>query len=244
MDSFDNLKVSVIIPSFNRFNFLLNTINSVKAQTFKNLEIIVVNDGSNDENYYSYNWNSNNIKILHNKENSKNLFGYPSIGFIRNRGIEVASGNYIAFCDDDDIWFENKIKMQLDAMKLSGCKMSSSDGLIGYGIFDNSRKYLAYNAEFYYQKIKEIYKIKNSNLMDKGFPEIWDREFIKVHNCIICSSVIVEKNILNNVDNFSLKKPPGEDYDCWLKVLNYTNSAYINDICFYYDLNHGLGRNY
>ena len=51
----DNLKVSVIIPSFNRFNLLLNTLNSVKAQTFINLEIIVVNDGSNIDNYYSYN---------------------------------------------------------------------------------------------------------------------------------------------------------------------------------------------
>ena len=49
-------KVSVIIPTFNRFKYLLNTIKSVREQTYKNLEIIVVNDCSTQKEYYEYNW--------------------------------------------------------------------------------------------------------------------------------------------------------------------------------------------
>lgn len=55
-------KVSVIIPTYNRFKYLLNTIKSVKAQTYLNIEIIVVNDKSIQKEYYGYDWKSNNIK--------------------------------------------------------------------------------------------------------------------------------------------------------------------------------------
>ena len=98
-------KVSVIIPTYNRFKYLLNTIKSVKAQTYLNIEIIVVNDKSIQKEYYDYDWESNNIKIIHLEKNSKEIFGYACAGFVRNKGIELSSGKYIAFCDDDDIWF-------------------------------------------------------------------------------------------------------------------------------------------
>ena len=67
-------KVSVIIPTFNRFNYLLNTIESVKKQTYKNLEIIVINDKSTQKEYYNYDWDANNISIIHLDQNSKQNF--------------------------------------------------------------------------------------------------------------------------------------------------------------------------
>ena len=63
-------KVSVIIPSFNRFKYLLNTIESVKKQTYTNLEIIVINDTSTQKEYYDYDWNANDITIIHLDKNS------------------------------------------------------------------------------------------------------------------------------------------------------------------------------
>ena len=237
-------KVSVIIPTYNRFKYLLNTIKSVKEQTYLNIEIIVINDKSLEKEYYEYDWESNNIKIIHLEKNTKEIFGYACAGFVRNKGIEISSGNYIAFCDDDDIWFPNKIEIQLKAMQESGCKMSSTDGLIGQGMFNPSKSYKKYNAEHYYETLQTIYNNKRSDLLMNGFPVIWNFNFIKVHNCIICSSVVIEKTGLNKINNMKCVKNGQEDYDCWLSALQHTNSIYVTDICFYYDNGHGYGQNY
>jgi len=237
-------KVSVVIPTYNRFKFLLNTIKSVKEQTYSNIEIIVVNDCSTQQEYYEYGWTKNNIVVLHLEKNSKSIFGYACAGFVRNKGIELSSGKYIAFCDDDDIWFPNKIEMQLKAMQETGCKMSSTDGLIGQGIYDSKKLYKKYNAEHYYNTLQDIYRKKGSNLLDNGFPRIWNLEFLKKHNCVICSSVVVEKTILDKINNMKCVKNGQEDYNCWLEALEHTDDVYVKDICFYYDCGHGTGRNY
>ena len=237
-------KVSVIIPTYNRFKYVLNTIQSVKEQTYSNIEIIVVNDNSTQKEYYEYEWEKNNIKIIHLEKNSKTIFGYACAGYVRNKGIEISCGKYIAFCDDDDIWFPNKIKLQIKAIQDSGCKMSSTDGLIGNGIYDSTKKYNKYNAEYYYNLLQNIYKNKCSNLLDNGFPNIWNLDFLKIHNCIICSSVVIEKTILDKINNMKCINNAQEDYDCWLRALQHTDSIYVNDICFYYDNGHGDGQNY
>ena len=237
-------KVSVIIPTYNRFKYLLNAIKSVKDQTYPNIEIIIVNDKSIEKEYYDYDWSSNNIKIIHLEKNSKEIFGYACAGFVRNRGIEISSGKYIAFCDDDDIWFPNKIEIQLKSMEETGCKMSSTDGLIGNGIFEPTKSYKKYNAEHFYNTLQRIYKRKNSNLLNNGFPKIWNLNFLRIHNCVICSSVVIEKTILNKINNMKNVRNGIEDYDCWLRALQHTNIVYVKDICFYYDNRHGYGINY
>lgn len=237
-------KVSVIIPTFNRFKYVLNTIKSIQEQTYKNIEIIVVNDCSTQKEYYEYNWKTNGINIIHLEKNSKSLFGFACAAHVRNKGIEYSSGKYIAFCDDDDIWFPNKIELQIKAMEETGCKMSSTDGLYGTGIYDSSKLYKIYNAEHYYNTLKNIYKRKGSRLLDDGFPKIWNRDFLSVHNCMITSSILIEREILNKINNIKCLKNGKEDYDCWLRALEHTNSVYINEISFYYDGGHAYGRNY
>jgi glycosyltransferase involved in cell wall biosynthesis len=235
-------KVSVIIPTYNRFSYLLNTIESIRSQTYTNIEIIVVNDCSTQKEYYNYDWQD--IKIIHLEKNSKTTFGFACPGgYQRNFGIKIATGNYIAFCDDDDIWFPKKLELQLKAMKETGCKMSSTDGLAGNGVYNNTKKYEKYNAEHYYYTLKDIYKRKGSNLLEHGFPKIWTLEFLKIHNCMICSSVIIEKKIIDKVGDFIIA-PNAEDYQYWLRALQHTNSVYVNDICFYYDSGHGNGQQY
>ena len=236
--------VSVVIPTFNRFDILMTTIQSVKAQTYGNIEIIVVNDNSNEGAYYEYDWAVNGIHIIHLESNTKEIFGYACVGHVRNIGIQNSSGKYIAFCDDDDLWFPNKIKLQVDAMKRTGCKMSSTDGLFGVGIYDRSKSYKVYNAEHYYDDLRDIYRLHNSTMLDDGFPEVWDLNFMSVTNCMVCSSVIVEKDILYEIQGMKCTPMAREDYDCWLRALEHTNSVYVKDICFYYDGGHGNGKNY
>jgi len=235
-------KVSVIIPTYNRFLYLMNTIQSVRSQTYKNIEIIVVNDCSTQEEYYTHNWED--IQIIHLGTNSKSIFGYASAGYVRNQGIEIAQGKYIAFCDDDDSWFPMKIELQLKALNETGYKMSSTDGLIGKGLYDPTKQYKKYNGEHYFQVLQSIYENKGSSLMKHGFPKIWTLEFLKIHNCVICSSVLIEKSILDLIQNMKPLKNGEEDYDCWLRALEHTNLAYVEDCCFYYDAGHGYGHTY
>jgi glycosyltransferase involved in cell wall biosynthesis len=234
-------KVSVIIPTYNRFNCLLNAINSVKKQTYKNIEIILINDCSTDEKYYTYDFKD--VNIIHLEENSKKKFGYPCAGYVRTIGMKKATGKYIAFLDDDDIWFPNKLELQINAMKKTGCKMSCTDGLNGFGVYNPNKKYLKFNAErclFYI-----INKYCNTNYMKNGFPEIWTLDFLKINNCVICSSVVVEKEILEKINYMKfIHMNQYEDYDCWLRVLEYTNCVYVKDICFYYDMGHGNGMSH
>jgi teichuronic acid biosynthesis glycosyltransferase TuaG len=231
--------VSVIIPTFNRFKCLLMAIESVKNQTYKNFEIIIVNDCSIQKEYYEYNFGED-IKIIHLPENSKKIFGETCSGYVRKIGVNESNGKYIAFLDDDDIWSPNKLELQLNVMKETGCKMSCTDGLFGNGRYNHFINYERYNFGHYYNTIKDIYKKNNSNLLDNGFPRIWNLDFLKIHNCVITSSVIVEKDIL--VTHDCLKNEPngkGDDYCAWLRVLEHTNCAYLDDICFYYDNSHG-----
>ena len=107
-------ELSVVIPSYNRFKYLLNAIESINLQCYDNLEIIVVNDGSDDPEYQTHKFQSN-VKVIHLEQNQKEIHGFGP-GSIRNFGINEAQGEYIAFLDDDDVWLPNKLNIQLERM--------------------------------------------------------------------------------------------------------------------------------
>ena len=106
--------VSVVIPTYSRNDTLSNAIDSVLGQTYQNLEIIVVDDNPADsewrkstEELMAKYADDHRIRYLKNKEN---LGGAGA----RNVGIKAANGEYIAFLDDDDIYFEERIEKQLE----------------------------------------------------------------------------------------------------------------------------------
>lgn len=248
--------VSVIIPTFNRFDFLLNSIESVNSQTIKDFEIIVVNDGSDDERYYKNNL-GHNVKKIDLKKNQKQEIGFVSDGHIRNFGIQEAEGKYIAFLDDDDIWLPRKLELQINALEHSDYKICSTEGLIGEGVYDSSKKYKKYNSEYYFEAIKKKYSntefyTRKQRLTNKefSFPKIWEFDFLKVHNCVIASSVVVDAALLKFLGGFrpipslNIKKNTNDyapDYDCWLGLLRLTSLIYINEPLIYYDDDHGDG---
>jgi len=230
--------VSVIIPSCNRFYYLKNAVESVKKQTYPNIEIIVINDGSNQSEYYSSKRDSifQDVLFIHIMEGSRNIFGFPCPGYIRNKGIKEAKGKYIAFLDDDDIWFPQKLEIQITQMQINNYKMSCTDGLIGSGFYNKNKSYPKYNAEYYNEQLKSIFKSKGSSLIENGLPSIFDKELIQIHNCIITSSVIIESQIVDDVGDMKcIHIKECEDYEYWLRVLDKTNCLYIDNILFYYD---------
>ena len=221
-----NELVSVVIPSYNRFKFLTNAISSVLNQTYQNFEIIVVNDGSTEKEYYSSSF-SDKVKVLNLKNNQRDILGYVSNEYVRNIGIQEAKGKYLAFLDDDDVWMPKKLEIQSD--------------------------YQLYNNEKFYSVIKKKYsRTKFSpNVLEKikgykfEYPEFWTYDFLEVHNCIITSSVIVEKKLMDNLGGFrGLPTTLNADYDCWLGLLKLTDLLYINKPLFYYDGKHGSGQNW
>src|SRR5277367_6259308 len=108
-----NPKVSVVIPTYNRADKVRKSVESVLAQSFTDLEVIVVDDGSSDET----------------EQTLKQAFGdriryyfqtNQGASVARNRGIEEARGEWIAFLDSDDLWEKEKIEWQLKAMERFG----------------------------------------------------------------------------------------------------------------------------
>lgn len=102
-------KVSVIIPTYERED-VTEAVKSVLDQTYQNLEVIVVDDASEipAENYLE-NLDDKRVKIYRHDRNRNGSAA-------RNTGIEKASGDYIAFLDDDDVWAEDKIELQLEEL--------------------------------------------------------------------------------------------------------------------------------
>ena len=236
---------SVIIPTYNRFDYLLNAIKSVEEQNYANKEIIIINDCSTDERYYKYTFGDNITKIDLDK-NQKDVLGYVSAGHVRNFGIKKANGKYIATLDDDDVWLPQKLDKQIKIMESSKNKMSATDGLIGSGVYNKNSTYEIYNKEHFYKRISKKYKKSFfSSYRSFKFPNEFDFSFLKIHNSIITSSVIVERKLLELIGGFrpfATKNDYAPDYDCWLGLLRLTNCDYIDEPLFYYDSLHGSGR--
>lgn len=237
--------VSVIIPTYNRYEYLLNAIASARAQTYPCREIIVIDDGSTQEAYKSAAL-GNDVTLITLPENSRAVIGFPCNGYTRTVGMKHATGDYIAFMDDDDIWLPNKIALQVSALQGTGCRMSCTDGYAGRGPYSADKKYPLYNKEYYWTAIESIYtRVGHREFLgDKDFPRRWTADFINIHNCCITSSVMVDRTLLREVGYMDTVRIGEEDYGCWKKILRHTDCVYVEEPCFYYDLGHGAGQNY
>jgi len=153
-------KVSVIIPTYKRSDFLQRAIDSILSQTYTNIEVIVVDDNTPDSNYrleterkmMKYRNYSNVIYI----KNQSNLGG----ALARNEGIFKACGDYITFLDDDDIYLPNKIATQVEYMVQNELDMSFTDVRI-----NNSDDRLVDYREHHYVKSLSNHELLKQHIM-------------------------------------------------------------------------------
>ncbi len=235
MDDKMDDKVSVIIVTYENFKELLYAIESVRGQTHTDIEIIVVNDGSTDRAYYEHDF-GDDVTMIHMEKNTKSFFGFTcSGGYQTNHGIKLATGKYIAFMNAKEYWLPDKVQKQLIAMTENDVKMSSCESYVGEGIYDKQQNYKRYNEDRFLTTIQNIHTKKNSCLMDNGYPLIWTPDFLKIHNCCINSSVIIEKSIVDMVGKFKISDY-ADDYDYWLRALQHTNCVYITEPLMYYNI--------
>lgn len=102
--------VSVVMPCYNYASFVGDAVDSVLSQTYKNIELIIINDGSTDDTKEILEAiTDSRVTVLH-IENS-------GVSAARNKGIELAKGQFIAFIDADDLWSPDKIQLQVQAFK-------------------------------------------------------------------------------------------------------------------------------
>ncbi len=200
----DKLLVSVVIPTFNRSHLLLRAIDSVLSQSYKNVEIIIVDDFSSDHTvemvkHFFKERQFEKFKLIENEKN----YG---VSYSRNQAIKESGGDYIAFLDSDDEWLERKLERQMDFFKI------------------NSQVALVHGEEIW---IRNGVRVNQKKIHQKFGGQI----FLKcLPLCIISpSAALVRKDILQEFDFFDEQYIVCEDYDLWLKITSKYEVGFISD---------------
>ncbi len=203
MNENENL-ISIVMPAYNAEKFIGESIESIIAQTYKNWELIVVDDGSKDNtknivnNYIS---GEPRIKYFY-QQNGKQ-------GKSRNTGIKNAKGNLIAFLDADDLWISTKLKKQVLLMK-----QMAADVVFTYIThIDSEGKKIARGET---GSSHEIY------YGDEGLALFFKMNIIPIFTVLASRKAILEVNGFNE----AVEIQNIEDYDLWLRMLQ-NNSKFL-----------------
>ena len=194
---------SVVIPIFNAEKYIVDTVRSVLRQTFKDFEVILVDDFSTDNTPAICGLiaeQNKNVKYIRTARN----YGCP--GGPRNLGVRHADGEYVAFLDADDLWHENKLEAQLLVIEKYRSDFVSSE----MQVFKQKH---FYDCQKKMQSLERVTKIK-----------YWDQA---LNYQTPTSSVVVKKSIMEaNPFQEGLNFKAREDIDCWLRIHSLISSSY------------------
>jgi len=195
----NDYKVSVIIPTLNRINTLQRAIDSVIAQSFESIEIIVVDNGSSDgsvkmlKKYYPI------VKLIHEHK--------VGVSASRNKGIKYASNPWIAFLDSDDAWDQKKLEKQINLLHNSHDKYR-----------------LIHTNEIWIRNGKQINQMKKH----QKFGGYIFNQCLSLC-CISPSSVLIDRSIFDDMGLFNENLPVCEDYDMWLRICSKEEVLFIDE---------------
>ena len=195
--------ISVILPTYNREKLLKNAIHSVLNQTHSNLELIIIDDNSSDNTQILI--KSFNDKRINYIKNNKNLRA-PSC---RNIGISASTGDFIAFLDDDDEWYPNKLEEQIKLFKKEsiGLVYSTTDLF-----FEN------YNLSYPTKPQKRGY-IYNDILINN---------YIGATPSVIIRKEALKTLKVSNNEYFDTNFPARQDYDLWIRLCKRWDVDYVS----------------
>lgn len=183
--------VSVIIAAYNSENTITETISSVLNQTFSDLEVIVIDDGSSDRTCQ---------RVLKIPDNRVQLFPYQNGGVAkaRNRGISHANGEYLTFLDHDDLWTPDKIEAQVTALE------KSPDAGVAYSWTINM-----------YSEENPIRFVNSSPVYFEG--DVYSQ--LLLYNFLESgSNMLARKKAIKSVEGFDSTPLSNEDWDFYLRL--------------------------
>jgi glycosyltransferase involved in cell wall biosynthesis len=190
--------VSVIIPTFNRANVISETIDSVLAQTYRDTEIIIVDDGSTDDTSKKLSVYGNRIRVVH-QENA-------GTSAARNRGIEVSTAKIIAFQDSDDLWRPSKLERQMSLLtRLDSSVPCCLCNALMQNLYGDGRELLSFDI---------------AGISSPYSEGLWLNvtEVLASRSVLFNQTVAVRRQALEKVGGFDAELRNAEDYDLSLRL--------------------------
>ncbi|AZQ61921.1 glycosyltransferase [Flammeovirga pectinis] len=193
----DDLLFSIIIPTYNRANFIEKTIDSALNQSYKEFEIIVIDDGSTDntEEFIAQNYKESvkYLKVLNGER-----------GAARNKGAEVAKGNYVYFLDSDDLLYPNHLEE-------------------AYNFIDKNN-----SPTIFFQQYEFTLEDDRKKINYRPKNNIINKELIMNGNFLSCHGVFINRDFFQqNKFNEDRNLAGSEDYELWLRIASKEN-IYFN----------------
>jgi glycosyltransferase involved in cell wall biosynthesis len=183
-------KVSIIIPTYNREEYIVDAIESLLSQTFRDFEIIVIDDGSTDNTKQVLSKYGDKIRYIYQVNSERAV--------ARNKGIEASKGEYIAFLDSDDLCMSNRLVEQVNVL----------DSKPDVGLVYANAIYVDYAKNIVIDKTAYIQR-------PSGF--IF-RYIVLAKDIFSPSQVLVRRSCFNKVGYFDHSTIPAEDWDMWLRI--------------------------
>jgi glycosyltransferase involved in cell wall biosynthesis len=191
--------ISVIVPTYNRMDKLKETIKSVLSQTYNKLEIIVINDAGEDIKVVLDKFSDNRIKYFKHETNK-------GLAASRNTGIEKSAGKYLAFLDDDDIFYPNHLQVVIDNL-------------------DDDHKVIYTDAvRKSYVKDGENYILYSETV---PYSMEYDRNKLLTGNIAPVNCFVFEKSLVEKAGKLDESFPVLEDWEFWLRLSTFTNFKHV-----------------
>lgn len=192
-------EVSVIIPTYNSAHYLMQAVESVLSQTFRDLEILVIDDGSTDETEVVMRQYGAPVRYIRQRNSG--------VSAARNRGIAESRGRYIAFLDADDTWYPHKLERQLAAL-------------------DKHRGYqLCYSAFTLATADLTPIRVVQSRRFGGAVEDLLLRGNVVGSIC----SVLCKRSLFKVVGDFDPSLSQCADWDMWLRLATQTEFLYMDE---------------
>ncbi|MAL98987.1 MAG: hypothetical protein CL583_11135 [Alteromonadaceae bacterium] len=208
--------VSVVIATYNMGRYLPEAINSVLDQTWQNLEVVVVDDGSKDDTAERMVAFESEPRVRYLPTENR---GQPKA---KNRGLKEAHGQFIAFCDADDLWKPEKLAVQMP-------------------LFEDPKVGVVYSEVSYIDK--------DGVEVDKSIPyqrhSGWVTDHLVIKNFVPFGTAVIRRACLEQDGMFDEELPMGIDWDLWLRYSVRWQFRYSPEITYIYRIWEGqMSKNY